>query len=99
MVIDKVGSIGPGYGPKKADTPSRVEKSSVKSDNVTISAEATRAAEGGRIAKLAKSADEPSRADKLKEIKEKLEKGEYDNISDDVLSNVSDNIVSQFLNS
>lgn len=95
MIIDKIGGTSPGYGPKKPESTSRTEKPVRSSDNVSISREASRTAEAARIVKLAK-AEDPERAEKLKEIKQKLEKGEYDNIGNEILSRVADKIADSF---
>ena len=44
MIIDKVGGVGPNYGPKKNEPTARAETPLRAGDAVTISAEGARAA-------------------------------------------------------
>jgi hypothetical protein len=93
MMIDKVGGIGPGYGPRKAEKPAKVENPAGISDNVTISSEAAQAAEAAKVARMATSTPDVERADKIREVKLKLEKGEYNNLSDEMLSGIAEKII------
>ncbi len=97
MMIDKIGGVNPGYGPRKPEPSTRPDASRQTSDNVTISQEASRAAELARIARTAGESRDESRVQKLKEIKEKLERGDYNELSDEVLSHVADNITASFM--
>lgn len=92
MVIDKVGGVGPGYGPRKSDGPSRPEKPVKSSDNVTISKEATRAADVARITKMVRESQETERAEKLEQVRERLKNGDYDNLSDETLGQIARNV-------
>jgi anti-sigma28 factor (negative regulator of flagellin synthesis) len=96
MVIDKIGGSGPVYGSKKTETTARAENPSRPSDNVQISAEASRAADTSRIARMAKESPDTERSEKIKDIKQKLENGEYNTLSDALLSSVADKIASEF---
>jgi len=97
MVIDKIGGIGPSYEPRKADAARDASGNRGGQDNIVISAEASRAQEVARISRAARDFEEVGRADKLKEVKAKLTSGEYDNLSDDVLSKVADRVTESFL--
>ncbi|PJZ70332.1 hypothetical protein CH373_11990 [Leptospira perolatii] len=105
MTIDKIGGISGGsYEPRK---PSSVRKSDSKEsfDNISISdtakqkaSEAKLQAEVQTIAqKIVSSPVEPERSAKLKEVKEKLKNGEYDNLSPEILQAVADRIAESFL--
>ena len=75
MVVDKIGGVGPGYGPKKTEPQVRNEAPARSGDKVTISDEAARAASLARVQKLAQTED-TSRNQKLDEIREKLARGD-----------------------
>jgi len=92
MMIDKIGGPGPGYGPRKTDQASKAETPVRGSDNVVISEEAARAAETAKIAKLASGSQDQTRVEKLRTIKEKLDNGEYNNLSDEMLNKTARNI-------
>lgn len=98
MMIDKVGGIGPNYGPKKTEPAGKTQGSSKISDNLSISEEASRAAVVAKTAKLAHASEDGSRVEKLKEIKERLAKGEYDNPGDEMYNKVADTLSGIFLN-
>ncbi len=94
-MIDKIGGISPNQGPRKSEPVYRAETPAKASDNVSISEEALRAADAARIQKLAQNPDD-SRAEKLKEVKEKLARGDYDKLSDEVLGQVADRVAKAF---
>lgn len=97
MVIDKVGGVGPNYGPNKKSEPvGKKAEAALGKDNVTISAEAARAADVAKIARAAGTAQDPARAEKLREVKEKLERGDYDNLTDEQLGQIADKIGQTF---
>lgn len=96
MMIDKIGGVGPGYGPKKTENTSKAEGPKVGTDNVVISSEAARAAETARIARIASSSEDQTRVERLKEIKTKLSNGDYNNLSEDVLDKVAGSISETF---
>jgi len=96
MVIDKIGGSGPVYGSKKTETTARAESPSRAADHVQISAEASRAADTSRIARMAKESSETERMEKIKEIKQKMESGEYNSISETMLSAIADKITAEF---
>lgn len=96
MMIDRVGGIGPGYEPRKTEPASRAQEKIGRTDHITISEEASRAAEIAKIARLARSSEDPSRAEKIKEVRQKLENGEYNQISDDILNKIADDLSGLF---
>lgn len=94
-MIDKIGGISPNQGPRKSEPVVKPEAAVRASDNVSISEEALKAAEAAKISRLAQAPDE-SRAEKLKEVREKLARGDYDKLSDEMLNNVADRIAQTF---
>ncbi len=96
MVIDKIGGSGSVYGAKRPETTARAENPARPSDQVHISAEASRAADNARIARMVKESSDTDRSEKLKEIKAKLEKGDYDTLTDEQLTSATDKLISQF---
>lgn len=91
MNIDKVGGISPLYGPKKPNKISSVESLSSKQDKIEISEEARLQHLLNIIKETTKSKD-PERAEQLKQIKQKLKEGYYDNLSEEILSKIADNL-------
>ena len=94
-MIDKIGGISPNQGPRKSEPAYRAETPARASDNVSISEEALRASDAARVQRLASTPDE-SRVEKLKEVKEKLARGDYDNLSDEMLGQVADRVAKAF---
>ncbi|MBX7059719.1 MAG: flagellar biosynthesis anti-sigma factor FlgM [Leptospirales bacterium] len=96
MIIDKVGGVGPNYGPKKNEPTARAETPLRAGDAVTISAEGARAAEAARVAKAALQTEEPDRAERLRDIKERVARGEYDAVSDEQANRVAESLLGVF---
>jgi len=96
MMIDKIGGVGPSYGPKKSEPTTRKESTSRTADNVSISDEATQAALAARTAKIARDSVDTERTQKLAQVKERLERGDYDNFTDEQLSSIADKITDNF---
>ena len=97
MVIDKIGGVGPSYGPgKKSEPVGKKAEAAIAKDNVTISAEAARAADVAKVARAATTAQDPARTEKLKEVREKRERGDYDNLTDEQLGTIADKIGQSF---
>jgi len=94
-MIEKIGGISPNQGPRKSEPVAKAETPVRASDNLSISDEALKAAEAARIQKLAHAPDE-SRVEKIKEVREKLARGDYDNISDEMLGQVADRVARTF---
>ena len=97
MIVDRIGGIGPGYEPKKTDSVAKSADARRITDNVTISQEAAQAAEMAKVVKLVETTEDPSRAEKLQAVKERLQNGEYDQLSDEVLDQLADRVTSAFL--
>ncbi len=97
MMIDKVGGVGPNYGPRKTGPVERKDKPSQAADNVSISDEAARAALAAKTARLASTAEDQSRVEKLRQVKERLDAGEYDNLTDEQLDKIADRLADSFL--
>lgn len=95
MVVDKVGGVGPGYGPKKIQGKAETVRADAPRDNVTISDEAVRQQTLDRVKRLALSTE--NKNERLKEIREKLEKGVYDSPTDEMLSQAAERIAESFL--
>lgn len=95
MVVDKVGGIGPNYGPKKVQSVAETTRPETLKDNVTISEAAFRQKNVDTIKKLALSSED--RLDRIKEVKQKLADGVYDNPSDELLGQAASNIADVFL--
>jgi len=90
MNIDKVNQgsqIQPTSDRTKLQAKEAAEARVIQ-DSVSISREAILARELAQTQKVIASAPD-LRADKIKEVREKLQKGEYDNLSNEVLSKVA----------
>ena len=97
-MIDKVGGVSPNYGPKKSEPSIPAQSVARSADNVSISEEASRAVVAAKTAKLAHSVEDHERSEKLKVVKERLARGEYDNPSDEMYNNIADKLSGLFLN-
>ena len=97
MMIDKVGGVGPSYGPRKTGPVERADKPAQAGDNVSISDEAARAALAARTARLAHASVDETRVEKLRQVKERLQAGEYDTLTDEQLDKISDRLADSFL--
>ncbi len=91
MNIDKVGGISPIYEPKKPNKVSNVEPITSKQDKIEISEEA-RIQHLLNIIKETSNFLEPERAEQIKQIKQKLKEGFYDNLSEEILNKIADNL-------
>ena len=92
MVIDRIGNINKIIGPDNKQS-QKVKSVSTKvgEDTVSISKEAQAAQEAARSANIVKSSSDV-RADRVKEVKEKLARGDYDTIDAEILDRVADKI-------
>jgi negative regulator of flagellin synthesis FlgM len=96
MVIDKIGNINNIVEPKSARSVSKTKEAG-KSDSIEISSEAKKAAELSRYTQIVKEAPD-IRADRVKEIKERIQDGTYDKFTDDkVLEMVAEKIAMHLL--
>jgi len=91
MNIDKIGGISPIYGAKKPSKVNNIEPVTTKQDKIEISEEA-RIQNLLNIIKETSKIEEPERAERIKEIKEKLKNGYYDNLNEEVLKTIADNL-------
>ncbi|EPG68015.1 flagellar biosynthesis anti-sigma factor FlgM [Leptospira wolffii] len=105
MTIDKIGGIGGGsYEPRKT-TPVRKNETKESFDNISISDTAKQKASEARLQaevqtiaqKIVASPVDSERSAKLKEVKEKLKNGDYDNLSPEILNAVADRVAESFL--
>lgn len=101
MVIDKISNVS---NVSKITTQNAVAKAAEKAaapstqDTVSISAEALKAQESHKLQQTIKSAPD-SRSERVKEVKEKLARGDYDNISPEMLERVAEKIAHSLLRS
>jgi len=95
MVIDKIGNINNIIEPKKTK-PVSGAKEVKKNDSIQISSEGKKAAEIAKHMQVVHDAPD-IRADRVKEIKEKIDNGTYDFNDDKMLEMVADKIASFLL--
>ncbi|GIX40924.1 MAG: hypothetical protein KatS3mg129_0657 [Leptospiraceae bacterium] len=91
MNIDRIGGVGPIYGPKKPGKVNNVEPATSKQDKIEISEEA-RIQNLLNIIKETSKIEDPERTKRINDIKEKLKQGFYDKIDDEILKKVADNL-------
>lgn len=96
MMIDKVGGIGPNYGPRKSEPTAKPETPVRAGDNVTISAEATRAADAARAARTVRETADPERQERIKDIKARMERGEFNEVNDEQASRIAESLMGVF---
>jgi negative regulator of flagellin synthesis FlgM len=95
MVIDKIGNIG-NISETKKSKPAHSKKEEVKADTISISSEGKQAAETARLSQIAKETPD-IRAERVKEIKQKINDGTYDFNDHKILEMVADRIASFLL--
>lgn len=90
MNIDKINNAGQiqALNDKSAVRPPETKSQALGSDSVTISQAALQAREASVVQKAVASASDV-RTDRVREVKEKLARGEYDNLSNEVLNHVA----------
>ncbi|MBX3722234.1 MAG: flagellar biosynthesis anti-sigma factor FlgM [Turneriella sp.] len=90
MNIDKINNAGhiQPVNDKASVKPAENTAASLGSDSVSISQAALQAREAAQVQKAVASASDV-RADRVREVKEKLARGEYDNPSNEVLNHVA----------
>ena len=95
MLIDKVGGISPPYylDSKKAETKAT---ETTTADQVMISGEAIKQAEKIKTKNIILSSVDPERVEKLRDIKEKLNSNEYDNLTKEQLGKIADSVMKTF---
>ena len=99
MNIDKVNNAGhiPPVNDKATVKPAENTAAALGSDSVSISQAALQAREASLVQKAVSSASDV-RADRVREVKEKLARGEYDNPSNEVLNHVAAKLTTQVKN-
>ena len=90
MNIDKINNAGhiQPVNDKATVKPAETQAASLGSDSVSISQAALQAREAAQVQKAVASASDV-RSDRVREVKEKLARGEYDNPSNEVLNHVA----------
>ena len=92
MVIDKIGNVGKIFKPEKLQVAkNKPQNQQIGSDTVSISQEALKAEETAKASNLVKKTSD-IRQERVKEVKAKLERGDYDNIDAEILDKVADKI-------
>ena len=92
MVIDKIGNVGKVFKPEKPQVAkSKPQNQQVGSDTVSISQEALKAEETAKASNVVKKTSD-IRQERVKEVKAKLERGDYDHIDAEILDKVADKI-------
>ena len=95
MMINKVGDIQNILEPKKTK-PALPKEHVSRADSATISVEGKQAAEFARNLQMVKGSPD-IRADKIRELKEKISDGTYDFDNKDVINDVAGKITSILL--
>ena len=91
-VIDKIGNIGKIFRPNQSQQANaKAPSKDLGSDTVSISQEALKAQEAAKASNFVKNTSDV-RQERIKEVKEKLARGDYDNIDNEVLDKVADKI-------
>lgn len=97
MVIDKIGNIGKILKPNKPGNTQPAQKAvNTGSDSVSISNEAIKAQEAAQVKQAVKNSPE-IRQDRIKEVKEKLANGDYDNLDNEMLDKIADRVARSFM--
>ena len=96
-MIEKIGNVNKPLSPAQKKNVEKSADNAKHADSVSISAEAHKAAETAALVKTVNSSTDPSRTEKIKEIKLKLKNGEYDNLSNEQLSKIADRLISSIL--
>lgn len=92
MVIDKIGNVNKIIGPdNKQNQVNKKSSPKLGEDTVSISKEAQAAQEAAKTAGIVKNSSDV-RTDRVKEVKEKLARGDYDNVDAEILDRVADKI-------
>lgn len=99
MNIDKINNAGHIHNVANTNTAKQpaTQPAGMGQDSVTISHAALQARETALIEKAMASASDV-RVDRVREVKEKLARGEYDNLSNDVLNHIAVRLTAQIKN-
>lgn len=100
MNIDKINNAGQiqALNDKSAVKQAENKAQTLGSDTVSISQAALQARETAMVQKAVSSASDV-RTDKVREVKEKLARGEYDNLSNEVLNHIAGKLTTAIKNS
>ncbi len=100
MNIDKINNAGQiqALNDKSAIKQAETKAQTLGSDTVSISQAALQARETAMVQKAVSSASDV-RADKVREVKEKLARGEYENPSNEVLNHIAGKLTTAIKNS
>ena len=100
MNIDKINNAGQiqALNDKSAVKQAENKAQTLGSDTVSISQSALQSRETAMVQKAVSSASDV-RADKVREVKEKLARGEYDNPSNEVLNHIAGKLTTAIKNS
>lgn len=100
MNIDKVNNAGQiqALNDKSAVKPQEAKSAVLGNDSVSISQAALQAREAAQVQKAISSASDV-RTDRVREVKEKLARGEYDDPSNEVLNHIAGKLTSVVKNS
>ena len=104
MMIDKIGGINPNQITKKTgvkSVDSLAPSQSINDYKVNISAEANQAklkAEGDKLAELLKSQKDPEREELVHNVKEKVDRNQYNQLSNEQLDKIAESLRSRLLN-
>lgn len=100
MNIDKINNAGQiqALNDKSAVKQAENKAQTLGSDTVSISQAALQARESAMVQKAVSSASDV-RADKVREVKEKLARGEYENPSNEVLNHIAGKLTTAIKNS
>ena len=100
MNIDKINNAGQiqALNDKSAVKPAENKAQTLGSDSVSISQAALQARETAMVQKAVSSASDV-RTEKVREVKEKLARGEYDNLSKEVLNHIAGKLTTAIKNS
>jgi flagellar biosynthesis anti-sigma factor FlgM len=95
MNIDKINNAGQiqALNDKSAVKPQEAKSAALGQDSVSISQAALQAREAAQVQKAIAAASDV-RADRVREAKEKLARGEYDNPSNEVLNHIASRLTS-----
>jgi len=99
MNIDKINNAGQiqALNEKNAVRPQDKAATTLGADSVSISQAAIQARETAQVQKAVASTSDV-RADRVREVKEKLARGEYDNPSNEVLNHIASRLVTAVKN-
>ena len=97
MVIDRIGNVNNITGADQIQSQKNKEiKKTIGEDTVSISKEAQRAQELSKAGEIVKSAPD-IRSERVKEVREKLNRGEYDKPDNELLEKVAEKIAQSLM--